>query len=119
MRKKLAAQAGVRKRFRATFSRLGKKTNYKGYSEDTILLRHICEANTLRTVADHVWFSYSKAFEKITLTEGIVLEFDARVQEYSKGYVNKRYGINTRTTDFKLSHPTKVKKVENPEDGTV
>lgn len=113
MRKKLAEQAGVRKRFKATFARLGKKRNYNGYSEDTILLQNVCEANTLRTVADHVWFSYSKAFEKINLTEGVVLEFDARIQEYSKGYVNKLYGMNTRTIDFKLSHPTKVKKVEN------
>lgn len=47
MRRVLAAQAGERKRFRAVFSRLGKKTNYQGYSEDTILLNHVREAESL------------------------------------------------------------------------
>ena len=111
MRKKLAVQAGVRKRFRAIFIRVGKKRNYRGYSEDTILLQHVREADTLHTVADHVWFSYTKAFEKIKLAEGCVIEFDARVKAYTKGYVNKRLNVASRTTDFKLSHPTLVKLI--------
>jgi hypothetical protein len=112
MRKKLAAQEGVRKRFRAIFTRLGKKRSYTGYSEDTILLQHVCEADTMRTVADHVWFSYTKSFEAIKLTEGCVIEFDARVKAYTKGYVNKRFQVTPRTTDFKLSHPTRVTLIE-------
>jgi hypothetical protein len=111
MRKVLASQAGERKRFRAVFSRLGKKTNYKGYREDTILLNDVHEAESLQIVSDHVWFSYTKAFEKIKLAEGCVIEFDARVKEYTKGYVNKRYNLSKRTIDFKLSHPTKIKLV--------
>lgn len=113
MRKKLAAQAGIRKRFRAIFTRVGKKRNYKGYSEDTILLQHVREADNLQPVANHVWFSYTKAFEKIKLTEGCVIEFDARVKAYTKGYVNKRLQVTPRTTDFKLSHPTKIKLIEH------
>ncbi len=111
MRKELAAQAGDRKKFRATFSRIGKKTNFKGYSEDTILLTEVREADTNKLVADHLWFSYTQGFEKIVLTEGTVLEFEARVKEYSKGYVNKSLRLNQRNTDYKLSHPTKIKKV--------
>lgn len=111
MSRVLAAQAGERKRFRAVFSRLGKKTNYQGYSEDTILLNHVREAESLRIVTDHVWFSYTKGFEKIKLTEGCVIEFEARVKEYNKGYVNNRYSLSKRTIDFKLSNPTQIKLV--------
>ena len=112
MRKELAAHAGERKKFRAVFSRLGKKINYKGYSVDTILLNDVREVDTNHMVADHLWFSYSKAFENIHLTEGTVIEFEARVKEYLKGYVNKRARINNKVGDFKLSHPTRVKKVQ-------
>ena len=111
MRRVLAAQAGERKRFRAVFSRLGKKTNYQGYSEDTILLNDVREADSLRIVTDHVWFNYTKGFEKIKLTEGCVIEFEARVKEYTKGYVNRRYNISKQAVDFKLSHPTRIRLV--------
>jgi hypothetical protein len=80
MRKALAAENGVRKKFRAVFSRVGKKINYKGYSEETILLKNIVDLETNKLVADHVWFSFTKGFEKITLVEGMVLEFEARVK---------------------------------------
>jgi hypothetical protein len=111
MRKELAAQAGVRKKFRAVFSRIGKKTNFKGYSEDTILLKDVCEADTNNLVTDHLWFRYTQSFEKIVLTEGTMLEFEARVKEYSKGYINKALGKKKRSADYKLSHPTKIRKV--------
>lgn len=111
MRKELAALAGERKKFRATFSRLGKKINFKGYSEDTILLTEVRDALTNQVVTGHVWFSYSKAFERVTLTEGTVIEFEARIKEYEKGYVNKRARINNKVKDFKLSHPTRIKNI--------
>jgi hypothetical protein len=111
MRKELAIRHGERKKYRAIFSRIGKKTNYKGYREDTILLNDVREVETNQLVADHLWFSYAKSFEKIFLIEGELIEFEARVKKYTKGHVNKRYRIDKRTTDYKLSHPTKVKKV--------
>jgi hypothetical protein len=110
MRKVLAKEEGSRKKFYATFSRLGKKVNYQGYREDTILLTKIIDAETHQIMADHVWFSYTKGFEKIELTEGVDIEFEARVKAYSKGYVNTRYKINNRSTDFKLSNPTTIKR---------
>jgi hypothetical protein len=82
-------------------------------SEETVLLKNVVDAETNKLVADHVWFSYTKGFEKITLTEGLLLEFEARVKEYKKGYVNKAYKINNSTIDYKLSHPTKIKKMES------
>ena len=104
----------TRKKFRAVFIRIGKKTGFKGYSEETILLKNIVDLEADKMVADHLWFNYTKGFEKLSLTEGATLEFEARIKEYRKGYVNARYKINRSTTDYKLSHPTKIKKLEGP-----
>jgi hypothetical protein len=112
MRKKLAEVDGERKVFRATFSRMGKKINYHGYREDTLLLTHVVDAVTNKVVADHIWFTYSKAFEKLVLKEGDQLEFEARVREYRKGYVNRQLKVNQSKNDYKLSYPTKIKVVQ-------
>lgn len=109
MRKVLGSKEGERKKFAAVFSRMGKKVNYKGYSEETILLVHVTDLETNEVVTDHIWFSYTKSFQGIALAEGVSVEFEARVKSYSKGYVNSRYKIDKRTKDYKLSHPTKVK----------
>lgn len=111
MRKKLGQSEGERKRFRATFTRLGKKVNYNGYSEDTILLTGIVDVATGTTVADHVWFSYTRGFEAIRLQPGTVIAFDARVKIYNKGYVNRQLNVNQRRQDYKLSHPTRIEVV--------
>lgn len=111
MRTKLGEQEGERKKFRAIFKRIGKKTTYTGYREDTILLHDVREADTLTPIADHVWFSYTKGFEKINLTENCVIEFEARVKSYRKGYINKSLGLTNRASDYKLSHPTRIKKI--------
>ena len=114
MRRELAKDLGIRKKFRAVFIRVGRKTGFKGYSEETILLKNILDIETNKMVADHVWFGFTKGFEKLSLIEGITLEFEARIKEYQKGYVNPRYKIDNSTTDYKLSHPTKIKKLESP-----
>jgi len=111
MRKELAAELGKRKKFRATVDRLGKKINYKGYSEETILLNAIIDVETGKAVTDHIWFSYTQGFVKASVISGDILEFEARVKEYRKGYVNKNYKINNTTSDFKLSNPTRIKKI--------
>jgi hypothetical protein len=111
MRRPLAKDEGQRKRFRAEFVRIGRKTNFKGHSVDTLLLRNITDIEINQVVTDHVWFTYSKVFETANLREGDMIEFDARVKEYKKGYVNRALKIDNRKTDFRLSHPTKIKKV--------
>lgn len=112
MRKLLAKDAGERKKFRAVFTRFGKKINYKGHSEMTVLLTSVKDVETNQVVADHIWFAYTTGFEKASLTESALIQFEARIKEYSKGYVNKQYGINNRKRDYKLSHPTKIKVVK-------
>jgi len=109
MRKQLASVEGSRKKFAGIFSRFGKKTNYHGYADRTILLVNIVDLETNSRVADHVWFNYTKAFEKLLLEPGVRVEFDARVKIYKKGYVNAKYKIDNRSFDFRLSHPTGVK----------
>ena len=42
----------------------------------------------------------------------MLIEFEARVKEYRKGYINKSLTINQSKTDYKLSHPTKIKEVK-------
>lgn len=109
MRKQLAKAEGERKKFTAVFTRFGKKVNYKGHSETTVLLSKITDAETNVVVADHLWFSFTAGFEKAGLKVGASIEFEARVKEYKKGYVNKTLKINERKRDYKLSHPTRVK----------
>lgn len=108
MRKELANNEGDRKSFRATFVRLGSKRGYQGYKEETVLLKNIIDSSTSKIVADHAWFNYTKSFQRLALTAGVEIKFDARIKEYHKGYVNKRYGIDNRKRDFRLSHPTNV-----------
>jgi hypothetical protein len=115
MRKQLALAEGERKKIRAQVSRFGKKTNYKGHSEETILLKGIVDVETNDVVADHLWFSLTKSFEKLVLKEGMLVEFEARVKIYKKGYVNSRYKIDNSKKDFKLSHPTKIKVIPQNE----
>lgn len=112
MREKLKDIEEERRRFRATFERFGKKVNYKGYTEETILFKNVVDIETNEILAEHLWFGMSKTFEKVNLTPGVIIEFDARVKEYKKGYVNKVLGKNKRKLDYKLSHPSKVVLLE-------
>lgn len=107
-RTKLGTEKGKRKKFQAIVSRFGKKVNYKGYSEETVLLTMIKDLETNINVADHLWFCFTKGFEKANIKEGNIIEFEARVKEYKKGYVNKQLGINNKKKDFKLSHTTNI-----------
>jgi hypothetical protein len=95
MRKKLAEEVGIRKKFKGVFARYGKKVNYKGYSEETVLVEQIVNAETNQMMCDHIWFSLTKSFEKLNLTSGDVLQFDARIKEYKKGYKNSAHKITT------------------------
>jgi len=111
MRKELAKESGVRKKFRAVFVRFGKKAGFKGYSEETILLKNVVDVETNKMATDHLWFNLTSGFEKLSLMEGVGIEFEARVKQYRKGYINTRYKIDTSVADYKLSHPTKIKRI--------
>jgi hypothetical protein len=108
MRKHLEDKVGQRKRFKAVVTRFGKKVNYNGYTDTTILLTRIIDSETFIVVTDHQWFAYTKGFEKAQLKEGDTIEFEARVKMYKKGYVNRKLSIHNRQSDYKLSHPTNI-----------
>ena len=108
MRKELGKQVGERKKFQATFVRFGKKINYHGFGEDTVLLKNVVDLQSNKIVTEHLWFPYTKNFQQIPLTEGTHIQFEARIKKYTKGYKSSKYKIDQRREDFKLSHPTKI-----------
>lgn len=111
MRAQLRELNQVRKVFRGTFEREGKKTNWHGYAAPTILLLDVTD-DTGKIVTDHIWFSKTKAFEALgDLNSGDIIEFEARVADYRKGYVNRQYKIDNTKKDYKLSRPTKVRRL--------
>jgi hypothetical protein len=112
MRKELEKLNNERRQFSAIFERYGTKSGWKGYPIKTILLKDV--NNGVRIVTDHIWFTMTKGFDALgELKQGDKVEFCARVKEYVKGYVNYRNDIDESEIDYKLSHPTKIKKHEN------
>ena len=116
MREELEKMDGERKRFIGTFKRYGRKRDYKGKFVHTVLLVNVKD-ETGKLVSDHLWFNYTKRFQKLGgLYQGDVVEFYARVRGYSKGYINRRdeFGYWERGYqyyDYKLSYPTKIKRI--------
>jgi len=105
-----------RLQFIGVFRRFGIKTNWHGFPEKTILLNEIKNKEE-KIVSDHLWFNYTKGFQKLgELKEGDTIEFHARVRKYAKGYVNNREYIDEREIDYKLSNPTKFKRIDNSFD---
>lgn len=111
MRKNLEDNVGQRKKFSAVFTRFGKKVNYNGYTDETVLLTQVTDMESNTLVTDHHWFAYTKGFEKAKLKEGATIEFEARVKIYKKGYVNRKLSINNRQSDYKLSNPTRIRNI--------
>ena len=111
MRKKLRNHNTHRLRFRAIVERFGKKRNYHGFYEETILLKQVFNTVSNELVTDHIWFTAGKTWLDLKLMPGDHVEFDARVGMYEKGYVNYRSGYDERTIDYKLNRPTKLVKL--------
>lgn len=93
-----------------TFERFGLKSGYKGPVE-TVLLLNVCDSKG-NLVTDHLWFTKTKGFAKADLHQGDRISFEARVDSYVKGYQGYREDIYTDISiDYKLSYPTKIKKL--------
>jgi hypothetical protein len=111
MRNALAPRDGERARFQGTFERFGTKRGWKGATLQTVLLKDIHDTTGTR-VCDHLWFNFIRAFADLELHPGDLVQFDARVKEYLKGYFGWRDEVwKPAEVDYKLSHPTKVVKV--------
>lgn len=101
----------VRETFQGEFVRYGLKSGWHG-QDKTILLRNIKRKDG-KIVSDHLWFNFTKGFSNLgELQEGDIIQFDARVKEYEKGYKGWREDVyKPIEIDYKLSHPTKIMKV--------
>jgi len=113
MRKELKPLLENRITVKAVFSNRGWKTGYMGDSLETLLFTNVCDfAGNVLT--DHIWLNSTKGFEKLDLQIGNIVIFEARVKSYSKGYKGRDIELRFEkpvTTDYKFSHPTKIKKV--------
>jgi len=111
MRKKLKQINGERRTFRGTFECFGTKNGWKGEIVPTVLLVNITTPDG-ELLADHLWFNLTKQFKALDLQPGDMIEFDARVKPYTKGYFGRREDVyKPIETDYKLSHPTKVRLI--------
>jgi len=111
MRTELEKMDEVRDTFTGTFVKFSTKNGYKGI-EKTVLLKDIKDMSG-RIMTDHLWFNFTKGFSELNLIENDVVQFDARVKEYEKGYRGYRDDVyKPIETDYKLSHPTKIRKIK-------
>jgi len=106
--------------FTGEFVRFGEKKAYKGHKPDiTVLLSNVKDEKG-QVLTDHLWMSYTKGFESCDLKKYDIVQFDARVAVYEKGYKGHRewdewQALHPVSTDYKLSHPTKVKVIGTAE----
>lgn len=114
MREKLGKFLGERRTFQGVFERFGSKSGYKGPVK-TVLIVNLIDFVTKEVLTDHLWFTCGKRFDCLDLQEGELVQFDARVTEYLKGYQGGEEGsyedVYGQELDYRLSFPTKVYKL--------
>jgi hypothetical protein len=114
MRNSLKDIENIRNIFTGTFVRLGTKNGYMGI-EKTVLLKDIRDKDN-KIITDHLWFNYTKGFEKANLKENDIVQFNARVSVYEKGYCGYKLDVyKPIEKDYKLSYPTKIIKIKRGE----
>ena len=107
MREELKKINGKRLRFTAVVERFGQKSAFRGNPIPTVLLKEVRIVGTDDIVTDHLWFTKGKSWDD-TFVGGVV-EFDARVGVYEKGYKGYRDDVdNPVHSDYRLERPTKV-----------
>lgn len=118
-RRALKPLNGERLRFRATIERFGTKSAYRGWPIKTMLLKDVRVVRTGLIVTDHLWFRVGTVAEPakwaLGLEEGMLIEFDARVDEYWSGYCGRREDVYApEGVDYHLERPTHVSVVKRP-----
>ena len=110
MRKNLEVCNGDRLRFEGVVSRFGWKNGYKGPLR-TLLLRDVVFVEDGRDATGHLWFTCGKWSEELGVGDRI--RFDARIDEYEKGYKGWREDVWDAPVerDYRLVRPTKIEKV--------
>ena len=95
-RKNLARKNGQRLRWTAEVSRRGRGSR----DQETMLLLDVRQFSNNQPMTDHLWVKVGQ-WNRL-LTEGQRIAFDARIDDYRKGYADYR------TTDYHLEFPSKV-----------
>ena len=116
MRKELDKLKDIRITIIGRFVKYGTKTGYRGTVLKTILLQNITDTNG-KFLCDHLWFNFTKGFEAIEpLFKDDTIQLDGRSKQYVKGYVGRNeFGFveDNRSIDMKLSHPTRIIKLNS------
>jgi hypothetical protein len=120
-RQGLQSMNGQRKRFSAMFVRYGVASGWRGSTYKTVLVSCVTDLETGAMVTDHLWFKQTKGFASLgVLSEGVIVEFDARVSRYTKGYRGRRFEVAIEkpvSVDYRLSYPTRITLIERLADG--
>ena len=104
--------------FTGEFERFGEKPAYKGpIPIKTVLLVNVKDEKG-NVVTDHIWFTCTKGFEACNLQERDIVQFDARVGTYMKGYAGYRdiEFYKPLELDYKLTYPTKISVIGKVEE---
>ena len=108
-RTELAKRNGKRFRVKATIERFGTKRGWKGRELQTVLFRNVID-EAGAPLADHLWITAGKWSSG--LKPGDAISFDARVDEYEKGYFGRRDDVYVEASrDWHLERPTKVERL--------
>jgi hypothetical protein len=108
MRTELEKLEGRRRRFRAVVEEFGVGRSSK--HRETILVVDVRLADALDAiVADHLWLKKNASFAAVA--PGDIVEFDADVEKYEKGYVNFVQGIDETTVDYRLTNVSNVQVI--------
>lgn len=100
--------------FFGTFARYGTKSGYKGLLKTVLLIDVENEEGKLITT--HLWFNFTKGFEKLNLQPGDKVKFNGRVKPYVKGYFGRRTDVFAPIEmDYLIEYPTKVSIVKRKE----
>lgn len=104
MRDELAKRNGLRGLWKATVGGFNERLSH-GYVKRMILLVDVRD-ETGQVVTDHVHFNLEQCWRRFE--PGDVVQFEARVDSYWKGYADDR------RRDYKLSRPTNIVCIGKP-----
>lgn len=101
--------------FYGTFERFGTKSGYKGILK-TVLLIDVKDEHE-QIVTNHLWFNFTKGFEKLNLQKGDKVKFCGRVQPYVKGYFGRRNDVYAPIElDYLIKYPTKISIIKRKQN---
>lgn len=113
--RKILGELGSKERhtFQANFGKYGYKRYHDMSCGDlyspTMVVRNVeivDDPEHPKMITDHLWLNLTKGFAQLgLLKEGDRLQFNGRVSEYSKGFINKD------KKDYELTYPTKIKLI--------